>query len=100
MFTYFIENNLISENQSGYKPDDSCINQLLAITHEIFSSFDDNYEVRGVFLDISKALDKVWHEEIIHNLKRNGISGHLLSLLRDFLRNRKQRVILNGQRSS
>ena len=65
MFTYFIENNLISENQSGYKPDDSCINQLLAITHEIFSSFNDNYEVRGVFLDISKALDKVWHEGIL-----------------------------------
>ena len=62
IFTYFIENNLISENQSGFKPGDSCINQLLAITHEIFSSFDDNFEVRGVFLDISKAFDKVWHE--------------------------------------
>ena len=59
MFTYFIENNLISENQSGFKPGHSCINQLLAITHETFSSFDDNYEVRGVFLDISKAFDKV-----------------------------------------
>ena len=100
MFIYFIENNLISENQSGLKPGDSCINQLLAITHEIFSSFDDNYEVRGVFLDISKAFDKVWHEGIIHKLKRNGISGNLLSLLTDFLRNRKQRVILNGQSSS
>ena len=62
MFTYFIENNLMSENQSEFKPCDSCINQLLAITHEIFSSFDDNFEVRGVFLDISKAFDKVWHE--------------------------------------
>ena len=59
MFTYFIENNLISENQSRHKPDDPCVNQLLAITHEIFSSFDDNYDVRGVFLDISKALDEV-----------------------------------------
>ena len=100
MFTYFIENNLISENQSGFKPGDSCINQLLAITHEIFSSFDDNYEVRGVFLDISKAFDKVWHEGIIRKLKRNRISGNLLSLLTDFLRNRKQGVILNGQSSS
>ena len=88
-----MENNLISENQSGFKPGDSCINQLLAITHEIFSSFDDNYEVRGVFLDISKAFDKVWHEGIIHKLKRNGISGN-------FLRKRKQRVILNDQSSS
>ena len=89
MSKYFIENNLISENQSGFKPGDSCINQLLAITHEIFSSFDDNYEVRGVFLDISKAFDKVWHEGIIRKLKRNGISGNLLSFLTDFLRNRK-----------
>ena len=40
------------------------------------------------------------HEEIIHKRKRNGISGNLLSLLTDFLRNRKQRVILNGQSSS
>ena len=56
MFTYF---TLISENQSGFKPDDSCANQSLAITHDIFSSFDDNYELREVFLDISKAFDKV-----------------------------------------
>ena len=100
MFTCFIENNLISENKSGFKPGDSCINQLLAITHEIFSSFDGNYEVRGVFLDISKAFDKAWHEGIIHKLKRNGISGNLLSLLTYFLRNRKQRVFPNGQSPS
>ena len=99
IFTYFTENNLISENQSRFKPGDSCVNQLLAITHEIFSSLDDNYEVIEVFFDISKPFDKVWHEGIIHKLKRNGISGNLLSFLSDFLRNRKQRVILNGQSS-
>ena len=77
MFTYFIENNLIPKNRSGFKPGNSCVNQLIAITHTIFSSFDNNYEVRGVFLDISKAFDKVWHEGIIHKLKRNGISGNL-----------------------
>ena len=100
MFTHFIENNFISANQSGFKPGDSCVNQLLATTNEIFSSLDNNYEVRGVFLDISKTFDKVWRKGIIHKLKRNGISGNLLSLLTDFLRNRKQRVILNGQSSS
>ena len=100
MFTYFIENNLISENQLGFKPDDSCVNQLLAITHEIFSSFDDSYKVRGVFLDISEAFDEVSDEEIIHKLKCNGISRNLLRLLTYFLRNRKQRVILNDQSSS
>ena len=75
--------------QSGFKPGNSCVNQLLAITHEIFSSFDNNYEVRGIFLDISRAFYKVQHKGIIHKLKQNGISGNLLSLLTDFLRNRK-----------
>ena len=88
---------LISPNQSGFKPDDYCINQLLAITHEIYKSFDDGFEVRGVFLDISKAFGKVWHEGLIFKLKQNGISGNLINLLCDFLRNRKQRVLLNGQ---
>ena len=95
MFKFFIENELISPNQSGFKPGDSCINQLLAITHEIYKSFDDGFEVRGVFLDISKAFDKVWHEGLIFKLKQNGISGNLLNLLCDFLRNRKQKVLLN-----
>ena len=60
LFEFFIDNELISSNQSDFKPGDSCINQLLSITHEICKSFDDGYEVRGVFLDISKAFDKVW----------------------------------------
>ena len=94
---FFIENELISPNQLGFKPGDSCINQLLAITHEIYKSFDDGFKVRGVFLDISKAFNKVWHEGLIFKLKQNGISGNLLNLLCDFLRNRKQRVLLNGQ---
>ena len=97
IFKFFIENKLISPNQSGFKPGDSCINQLLAITHEIYKSFDDEFEVRGVFLDISKAFDKVWHEGLIFKLKQNGISGNLLNLFCHFLSNRKQRVLLNGQ---
>ena len=86
----FIEDELISPNQSGFKLGDSCINQLLAISHEIYNSFDDRFEVRGVFLDISKMFDKVWHEGLIFKLKQNCISGNLLNLLRDFLRNRKK----------
>ena len=100
MFGFFIENDLISQHQSGFKPGDSCINQLLSITHEIYQSFDEGFDVRSVFLDISKALDKVWHDGIIFKLKQNGISGNLLSLLSNFLRHRKQRVLLNGQTSS
>ena len=45
MYELFTESNLISANQSGFKPGDSCINQLLSITHEIYKSFDDGLEV-------------------------------------------------------
>ena len=63
-------------------------------------SFDNGFEVKDVFLDISKAFNKVWEEGIIFKLKQNGISGKLLSVLFDFLKDRKQRVTLNGQVSS
>ena len=63
-------------------------------------SFDDGFEVNGVFPDISKAFDKVKRKGIIFKLKQNGISCKLLSVLSDFLKDRKQRVILNGQISS
>ena len=96
MFQFFIENKLPS-SQSGFKPVDSCINQLLSITHEIYSSFDEGLEVRSVFLNISKAFDKVWHDGIVFQLTQNGMSGNLLQPLRNFLNERKQWVVLNGQ---
>ena len=100
LFEFFIQNNLITPNQSGFKTGDSCINQLISNTHEIYKSFADGYEVRGVFLDISKAFDKVRHQGLHYKLKQNGISGELLNILTDFLDNRTQRVLLNGQYSS
>ena len=63
-------------------------------------SFDHGFEVRGVFLDISKAFDKVWHNGLIYKLKQNGVAGDLLDTLTNFLEERKQRVILNGQQST
>ena len=100
MFEFFIQNNLITPNQSGFKTGDSCINQLISITHEIYKSFDDGYEVGGVFLDISKSFDKVWYQGFHNKLRQNGISGELLNTLTDFLDNRTQTVILNGKYSS
>ena len=55
-----------------------------------YKSFDEGFEVRGVFLDISKAFDRVWHDGLIFKLQENGISGKLLLLLKDFLKSRKQ----------
>ena len=95
MFEFFIR----FSNQSGFKTGDSCINQCISITNKIYT-FVDGHEVRGVFLNISKAFDKAWHQVLHCKLRQNGISGELLNTLTDFLDNRTQRVILNGQYSS
>ena len=64
------------------------------------TSATNDFEVRSVFLDISKAFDKVWHKGINYKLKQNGVAGNLLNTLADFLKDRKQRVVLNGQNST
>ena len=89
---------IIFNNQSGFRPGDSTTNQLLYLVNEIHEAFENSksLEIRAVFLDISKAFDKVWHEGLIFKLKQNGISGSLLTLFENYLCNRKQRVVLNG----
>ena len=52
------------------------------------------------FLDISNAFDEVWHQGIIFKLRQNDISSDLLNISSDFLRNKRQRVVLNGQTST
>ena len=56
-------------------------------------------EFHHVFLDMSKAFDKVWHEGLLFKLKQNGISGQILNLLTSYLDKRKQSVLLNGRES-
>ena len=94
-------NNLTTKNQSGFRPGDSTTNQLLYLINVIHEVFEEptSLEVHAVFLDISKAFDKVWHARLIFKLKQNGISGSLLKLFENYLLNRKQRVVLNGFQS-
>ena len=98
LFNYFLSGRLFTPSQSVFFSGDSCIAQLLSIIHEIQTAFNENpiVDVRGIFLDISKAFDKVWHDGIIFKLKAYGIEGELLSLLKKYLENREHRVVLNG----
>ena len=77
------------------------LSQLLSITHDIFKDFDANptLDTRGIFLDISKDFDRIWHEGWLLKLQSYGVTGPFLSLLKDFLSDRLQRVVLNGQTS-
>ena len=72
LYAYLDEHQLITKNQSGFRPGDGTTNQLLYLVNEIHECFEDkkSIEVRAVFLDISKAFDKVWHQGLVFKLKK------------------------------
>ena len=67
--------NLLIVNQFGFRPDDSCVHQLISITHNIYKAFDANslLEVRGIFLNLFKTFDKLWYDGVLHKLRRMSI---------------------------
>ena len=100
-FNYYFK-KLLTPNQSGFRHGDSTVNQLLYITHLIYTAFEEypTRETRAVFLDISKAFDKVLYDGLVFKLKTYGIMGPLLLLIKSYLSSRQQRVILNGKSSN
>ena len=96
---------------SKFKPTDFLDKEVMSLTDDTFIRktlehqgidvdailcINFTLEVRAVFLDISKAFDKVWHDGLIFKMRQNSISVKLLKLFQNYLRNRKQRVVLNG----
>ena len=101
IYDFINKYNLFNSNQSRFRPNDSSIHQLIAITPNIFSSFEakPSLEVRSVFLDLSKAFDRAWHDSLLYKLKSNGIDGNLFKFIKLLLNNRCQSAVLNGQYS-
>lgn len=99
IYNYLHSNNILIPQQSGFRPNDSTINQLLCITNDFYRAIDQGKEIRVVFFDISKAFDKVWHKGLLYKLEKIGIRGNLLLWFRSYLHDRKQCVVINGSRS-
>ena len=90
LFNYIQENNLLCEHQPEFRPNDSYVYKLFLTVHDIYASFDCSspFDVRGIFLNMSKAFDKVWHKELIYKMKCFSMNGMSLKLLQTFLGNR------------
>ena len=99
VFNYFRTNFLLSIYQSGFQPGDSTVNQLIKVYHMLCEALDSKKEVKIVFCDISKAFDRVWHDGLVYKLKRMGIRGSLLSWFIHYLKDRQQRVVIQGSAS-
>ena len=85
LYDHLTTHNLITKKQSRFRPGDSTTSQLIDLVDEILHAFDNtqSLEVRAIFLDISKAFDKVWHDGLIFKMRQNGVSGQLLKVFQD-----------------
>ena len=93
-------NNLLSRDQHGFREGRSCLTQLLEVM-EIWSSlYDKGLAWDTVYLDFAKAFDRVPHQRLIAKIKAMGIEGSLLNWIKDFLSDRRQRVLLGHSKSN
>ena len=75
------------------------MNQLTFLCNILCQALDANKEIRVVFCYISKAFDRVWHAGLLRKLEAAGVTGKFLNLFKNYLFDRRQRVILPGVHS-
>ncbi|EFA12429.1 hypothetical protein TcasGA2_TC005240 [Tribolium castaneum] len=97
LLTYMRKNNLIPEHQHGFLPGRSVVTNLLSCTNLWTKMLDTNQPVDIIFLDFSKAFDKVPHNLLLAKLESYGVTGNLLDWIRAFLSNRNYCVKVCGK---
>ena len=97
---YLKQHSIITEFQSGFQSGDSTINQLVYLYNEFSKALDESKEVRVVFLDISKAFDRVWHMGLLTKLTAVGFSKNMTDWFHSYLTNTEQRVCIRDVSSS
>ena len=96
LVVFLDENDLFNKTQHGFRIGRSCLSQLLDHHDKIISLLERGLNVDSIYLDFSKAFDKVDHQIVLSKLSRLGVRGNLLKWIESFLKNRTQRVVVNG----
>ena len=87
----------ISPHQHGFVPEKSCCTQMIEFTDSLAYNMNNHMQTDVVYFDFSKAFDSVNHDVIIEKLKKQyNINGRMLGFIIDYLRDRKQRVVLDS----
>ena len=97
LYKLCVDYGLLTRRNSGYKPKDSAINQLLVMIHKIYQALENGHDYCFVSLDATVAFDRVWHRGLIHKLGKIGVSGNALKWFKYCLKDRKQRVVIEGE---
>jgi len=99
LYSYFETNNLLYNRNSGFRKYHSTTSHILEVTHKLLVAKDSGCSSRVVFLDISKAFDKVIHCALLFKLRQLGVTGSVYNLLQSYLSGRSQFVRLGDFRS-
>ena len=99
MINYLEGRNLLRETQHGFRKGKSCLTNLLEFLEDVTNIVDKGEEADVLYLDFQKAFDKVAHERLFIKLNALGFGGKLLEWLKSWLTGRKQRVVIDGDRS-
>jgi len=86
---------VIPKFQFGFRSNHSTVQQLFRITEHISTSFEKHCHTGAVFIDVSKAFDKVWHEGLLFKLKSFNTPKYLFNIINSFLTNRQFSVKIN-----
>ena len=90
---------LINSSQHGFTSGRSCLTNLLEFFEYVLQNIGKGHAVDVVYLDFQKAFDKVPHQRLLSKLVSHGISGAVVNWIGGRLRDRRQRVVLNGCKS-
>ena len=94
------ENNVLIENQHGFRANHSCVTQLIKLTEDVSFALDHQKQVDLILLDFSKAFDTVPHQRLLAKLRHYGINGNCYNWIQTWLTRRSQSVVLDSISSS
>ena len=91
--------SLLRRSQHGFMAGKSTLTNLLEYLEDLTRLIDQGHSVDIVYLDFAKAFDKVPHRRLLRKCEGLGINGNVLGWIREWLKDRRQRVVLNGKAS-
>ena len=99
--SHFLEShNILTPRQHGFRRGHSCESQLILAVDDWAQAIDQGLQTDIAIFDFSKAFDSVPHHRLLLKIEAYGIRGTTLQWIRAFLTDRRQRVVLNGAKSS
>lgn len=97
---HMIKHSLISKSQHGFTKGRSCLTNRLSFLEKATQGLDQGYPIDVLYLDFSKAFDKVPHSRLISKIRAHGIGNKICNWIQSWLRGRMQRVVVKGCQSS